>query len=149
MAHLLMDDEDAVHESDDLGSGSESDEQAALTGSTPGSKPAKGSGGAGVPEHGRKGKPAPKGAATKRGPKEQGSGKGGQPDGPKSKAGRQAGKGRRYCRGCGSFKPCAEFPLGHSLCAKDKRAVDNLSRMAKRQGQSVWFGKIIHNEYRL
>ena len=65
------------------------------------------------------------------------------------KGGAKAGKGKKYCRGCGKFLPLSDFPLCHSLCFKDKRAVDNLTGFAKRQGQKKWFDEIQLVEHKL
>ena len=65
-----------------------------------------------------------------------------------SKSGRQSGKGKRYCRGCGKFLPANCFPLAQALCADDKRANDNLKGFATRQGQKEWFEKASQDEAR-
>ena len=56
-----------------------------------------------------------------------------------SKAGKKKGKDLRYCRACGEFKPNDEFPLTHNWCEPCKKAMNNLTNFAKRQGQDDWW----------
>ena len=61
-----------------------------------------------------------------------------------------AGKGKRYCRGCGQFKKHDEFAVnGQPLCIPDKKALDNLKAVARRQSQTEWLEKLIYDDARL
>ncbi|CAE7037690.1 unnamed protein product [Symbiodinium sp. CCMP2456] len=47
---------------------------------------------------------------------------------------RKTGKGMRLCRACGCTKPEGEFAVNQNMDMSCKKALDNISRMAKQQG---------------
>ncbi len=48
-----------------------------------------------------------------------------------------SGYGAKLCAGCGQSFPLSEFPANSKFCWDDKRALDNISNLAKKQGSEA------------
>ena len=55
-------------------------------------------------------------------------------------------KGKKYCKGCGQYNNIECFECNHVLGMICKRAVNNLTKLAKRQGAEDWLKEQLSSE---
>lgn len=61
----------------------------------------------------------------------------------------KAGKGRRYCKGCGLYWPQESFNINDPYCPKDRPAIKRLQRAAAQQGKPELYKAVKSDEARL
>ncbi|CAE7259215.1 unnamed protein product [Symbiodinium sp. CCMP2456] len=51
--------------------------------------------------------------------------------------------GKKYCAPCGKWLPLSSFPAGSAQCGEDRKAIQNLASLSKKQGQEDWWQETV------
>ncbi len=64
----------------------------------------------------------------------------------KPRGGKGAGEKKSLCKGCWKQFPPKDMPVGCDFCWADKRALDNIYRQVRAQGEYQWWQEHRHND---